>query len=79
MRNGPPIFDYLAGIHAAFAILAALREREVLHTMIDPESGRPVVLLTLGFRWNGQAIAPRGMPPRLDADGDSVRQDFGIG
>ena len=27
-RIGPPLFDYLAGIYAAFAVLAALRERD---------------------------------------------------
>lgn len=27
-RIGPPLFDYLAGIYAAFAVMAALRERD---------------------------------------------------
>lgn len=30
-RIGPPLFDYLAGIYAAFAVLAALRERDRTH------------------------------------------------
>jgi len=79
--------DAMAKVHVPAARVRTLNEvlhepqviaRGVQQEMIDPQSGKPVFVPTIGFKWNGQPLGPHRMPPRLGEDADSVLAEIGL-
>lgn len=52
--------------------------RGVQQQVIDPVSGRPIAVPSIGFKWNGQAIGPKQPPSRLGGDTDTVLAELGL-
>lgn len=79
--------DAMAKAHVPAAKVRTLNEvlhepqiiaRGVQQEMTDPQSGKPVFVPTIGFKWNGRPLGPERMPPRLGADADSVLAEIGL-
>lgn len=79
--------DAMAQAHVPAARVRTLNEvlhepqviaRGVQQEMIDPQSGRPVFVPTIGFKWNGEPLGPERMPPRLGADADAILAEIGL-
>lgn len=52
--------------------------RQVQQEVSDPISGKQVSVPSIGFKWNGHALAPLRIPSRLGQDTQSVLGELGL-
>jgi crotonobetainyl-CoA:carnitine CoA-transferase CaiB-like acyl-CoA transferase len=55
-----------------------IRQREVERQVTDPVTGQALAVPSIGFKWNGRSIGPKGGPPRLGQHTAAILAQFGL-